>query len=157
MTAQTLSKNGKAITEKKTFSRSTEVSIDIQAEAGIIWALLTKASDYPRWNSTVISIEGSIAAGEQIVLQSTLDPKRSFKLKVKEFNPSKQLVWGDAMGTRTYRLESLSSGKTLFTMHERIGGPIFPLFASQIPSFDASFEQFAADLKKEAELISQAK
>jgi len=38
-------------------------------------------------------------------------------------------------------------------MREKIGGPMFPLFAKMIPPFDASFEQFAADLKAEAEKI----
>jgi hypothetical protein len=47
--------------------------------------------------------------------------------------------------------------KTFFTMTERIGGPLFPLFAKYIPSFDESFEQFAADLKKESETIQGSK
>jgi hypothetical protein len=42
-------------------------------------------------------------------------------------------------------------------MSERIGGPLFPLFASYIPPFDESFERFAADLKKEAESIQNSK
>ena len=42
-------------------------------------------------------------------------------------------------------------------MVEKIGGLMFPLFASQIPSFDESFEQFTADLKKEAEMIFNTK
>ena len=54
-------KNGKAVTRKTTFSRETTVSILIKADPAIIWALLTKASDYVRWNSTVTSIEGNIA------------------------------------------------------------------------------------------------
>jgi hypothetical protein len=36
-------------------------------------------------------------------------------------------------------------------MAEKIGGPVFPLFANKIPSFDASFTRFAADLKAAAE------
>ena len=51
---------GKATTIRKTFSRETSVSTTIQADAGIVWALLTNASDYPRWNSTVVSIKGEI-------------------------------------------------------------------------------------------------
>lgn len=77
--------------------------MSINAEGQKIWALLTKGADYPRWNSTVISIDGTIALGEQIQLKSTLDPKRTLKLKVKEFEANKRLVWGDAMGNRTYR------------------------------------------------------
>ena len=42
-------------------------------------------------------------------------------------------------------------------MSEKIGGPLFPLFARYIPSFDESFERFADDLKKEAESIQKAK
>jgi hypothetical protein len=36
-------------------------------------------------------------------------------------------------------------------MTEKIGGPLFPLFAKMIPPFDDSFEKFASDLKQEAE------
>ena len=149
--------NGKATTIKKTFSRETSISIEINSNPSIIWALLTNASDYPRWNSTVISIEGDIIPGGKINLKSTLDPKRTFKLKVKVFQPENKLAWGDAMGNRVYTITKTSTGSALFSMTERIGGPLFPLFARMIPSFDKSFEQFAADLKKEAEKIANIK
>lgn len=148
--------NGKAITNKSTFSRETAVSITIQADASIIWSLLTNANDFSRWNSTVISVKGNIALGETIQLISSLDSKRTFKLKVKEFESDKRLAWGDAMGNRIYTLSKNGEGHTVFTMAEKIGGLMFPLFARFIPPFDASFEQFAADLKKEAESIMQA-
>lgn len=156
MTNTAIAQNGKAKTVRKTFSRETSVSTEIKADPAIIWALLTKAADYPRWNSTVTSIEGNIAAGETIRLKSTLDKKRTFKLKVKEFEPNKRLVWGDKQGKRIYTLSS-SNGITTFTMDEKIGGVMFPMYAGMIPSFDQSFEQFAADLKKEAETIMQTK
>jgi hypothetical protein len=152
-----LTSNGKAVTIKKTFSRETGISIDIQADKSIIWALLTNASDYSRWNSTVISIDGTIAKGGKIQLKSTLDPKRIFKLSVKEFEADNKLVWGDAMGKRIYALKSIGNGLTNFSMNEKIGGPVFPLFAKMIPPFDKPFEQFASDLKKEAEAIAKTK
>lgn len=152
-----MAQNGKASTVKTTFHRETVVSIDIKADPSIIWALLTKASDYPRWNSTVTSIEGTIALGEKIKLKSTLDAKRTFKLKVKEFEADKKLVWGDGQGTRTYLLTKNENGTTTFSMRERIGGAMFPMYAKMIPSFDQSFEQFANDLKKESETIMGTK
>ena len=148
--------NGKAVTSKSTFSRETSVSVNIEADAAIIWALLTNAADFPRWNSTVISISGKIQSGETIELKSTLDVKRTFKLKIKEFVPNQRLVWGDPMGSRVYSLEKAGKG-TQFKMSEKIGGPLFPLFAGMIPSFDESFDKFAADLKKEAETIQRSK
>lgn len=42
-------------------------------------------------------------------------------------------------------------------MTEKIGGLLFPMYAKYILSFDKSFEQFAADLKKEAEIIHNTK
>lgn len=147
---------GKAVTTRTTFSRETTVSVNIEADPSIVWALLIHASDVPRWNSTVTSLKGEIKEGETVELKSTLDEKRTFKLKVKELVPEKRLVWGDNMGSRVYTLDK-SSGGVLFTMSEKIGGPLFPLFAKYIPSFDESFEQFARDLKKEAETIQGSK
>jgi uncharacterized protein YndB with AHSA1/START domain len=155
MTAVT--SNGKAVTTKKTFSRETTVSIDIQADKSIIWVLLTNANDFPRWNSTVISIDGTIALGEKIKLKAKLDPKREFKLKVKEYEAENRLAWGDAMGDRVFTLKSIGANLTNFTMTEKIGGPFFPLFAKMIPPFDQTFEQYAKDLKAEAETISKTK
>ncbi len=140
----------KAQTTKSTFSRTTSVAADINAPAEAVWNIITNSSNYPSWNSTIVSIEGDISLGNTIRLVSKLDPKRTFKLKVKEFVPNKLLVWGDPMGKRTYTIEE-KSGVTHFTMTEKIGGPIFPLFASKIPSFDDSFDLFINDLKKEAE------
>lgn len=151
------SSNGRAVTSRQFFSRETAVGIDIQTDPSIIWALLTNASDFPRWNSTVISIDGQIGLGEKITLKSTLDPKRAFKLKVKELEPDTKMVWGDGMGTRVYSLKTIGHNLSHFSMVEKIGGPLFPLFAKMIPPFDQAFEQFASDLKKEAESISNTK
>jgi len=147
----------KAQTIRSTFSRETSISIDINADVSIIWALLTNAVDHPRWNSTVTFIEGQIALGEKIRLKSTLDAKRIFKLTVKEFVPGKRLVWGDSQGNRVYTMGQNSNGSAKFSMAEKIGGLMFPLYAGMIPPFDQSFEQFANDLKKESETIMNSK
>ena len=153
---QTASTNNKAITTKRFFSRETSISTRIQADPTIVWALLTNAADVSRWNSTIISIEGEIKPGGKIKLKSTLDVNRTFNLKVKEFEPERRLVWGDSMGNRVYTLQPDGGDGVKFTMTEKIGGPLFPLFARFIPPFDEAFEQFAADLKKEAETIQSA-
>ncbi|MEM7331999.1 MAG: SRPBCC domain-containing protein [Chloroflexota bacterium] len=144
------STNGKASTIKETFSRETSVSIQIEASPAIVWGLLTNASDAARWNSTIVSLEGNIALGQTVKLVSTLDESRTFNLTVKEFEPEKRLVWGDRQGSRVYSITPQGSG-VIFSMNEKIGGFLFPLFSRFIPPFDESFEQFAADLKREAE------
>ena len=143
--------NGQAATVKKLFSRTTSVAIDIAASPDTVWALLTDVNSLKTRNSTIVDLSGKIAPGERIQLRSTLAPDRTFKLKVKEFEPPNRLSWGDAMGTRVYTLSPNSDNGTRFTMSEKIGGPVFPLFAKMIPPFDESFNQFASDLKKAAE------
>lgn len=140
-----------AKTIKKIFSRETSVNINIDATAEKIWNILTNAGHYPNWNSTVVSILGTIEPEGNIQLRSVLDTKRVFKLKVKEFEFNKRLVWGDFMGKRTFLLTNNENGGTNFSMLEKIGGPLFPLFARMIPSFDDSFNSFAQELKAEAE------
>ncbi len=156
MTQLATSVDGKARTTKERFNRETAVAINIQADPAIIWRLLTNASDFSRWNSTIVSIEGEIKQGEKIILKSTLDAKRAFKLKVKEMEPEKRLVWGDSKGSRVYTLSKGSGNSVIFTMTEKIGGLFFPMYAKYIPPFDDSFEQFAADLKNEAEAIQNS-
>ena len=148
--------DGKATTIRKAFNRTTTVSTSIDADRAIIWALLTNAADYARWNSTIISIEGDIVPDAKIKLKNTLDPDRIFKLRIQEIIPEEKLVWGDAMGQRTFTLRQNPGNGVVFTMHEKIGGLMFPLFANKIPSFDASFETFAIDLKSEAEIIQKS-
>ena len=139
-----------ANTTKKTFSRTTEVSIDIDAPADAVWALLVDAKSFPSWNSTVLELDGEIALGQTLKLKSTMAPERVFKLKVKSMDAPKTMVWGDMMGAREYSLQPTTDG-TRFSMREKIGGPLFPLFARMIPDFDDAFNTFAADLKKAAE------
>lgn len=148
--------DGKATTERKTFSRQTVVSINIKSDPSIIWTLLTNASDFPRWNSTIVSLGGEIKLGEKIQLISTLDEKRTFKIKVKEMDIEKSMIWGDGKGNRIFTLEK-KGDFIKFTMNEKMGGFMFPMYAKYIPPFDESFEQFALDLKTEAEKISATK
>jgi uncharacterized protein YndB with AHSA1/START domain len=157
MTTAAIGPDGKAVTIKTTFHRETSVSIDINADAAIVWELLTGAPDYPRWNSTITSITGRIALGEKIKLRSILDTKRTFTLKIKVFEPEKRLVWGDSQGNRVYTITQNGNGMVTFSMTEKIGGCMFPLYAKHIPSFDQSFEAFASDLKKESEIHMNAK
>ena len=142
--------NQKAHTIKKLFSRETTVSTLINAEPEKIWNILVDVGSYKNWNSTIISIEGEIKEGGEIKIVPAINPNRTFKLKIKAFEPYTKMVSGDAMGSRTFLLEKVSGG-TQFTMTEKIGGPLFPLFAKMIPPFDDAFDAYARDLKAEAE------
>jgi hypothetical protein len=121
------------------------------------WALLTDAASYPTWNPTVLSLEGTVAAGQKIRLVSSLDPKRTFKLKVAEADAPHRMVWSSGMplglfsGRRTFTLTPRTDGGTDFTMTEEFSGPMAPLITKAIPDMTDSFAQFAQALKVAAE------
>lgn len=131
------------------------VGTTIAAEPAVVWALLTDAKGYPAWSSTVISIEGTIAAGEQIELQAKIDPKRTFELTVSAFEPGRKLVWEDGgkafRGVRTFTLTPRGDGTTEVTMTEVLTGSMMGMIEGKLPDFRPSFDAFAADLERAAE------
>lgn len=145
---------GVATESKGLFRRAVAISVAITAKPERVWALLTNASDIPRWNSTVSSVEGRIAAGERIKLKVPIS-SRTFNLAVDAFEPPSRLVWSDGSavfrGVRTYTLTPNRDGSTTFAMEEVFTGIMLPLIGLSLPDFKPVFEQYAADLKREAE------
>jgi len=152
---ETIPLTGRANKSKTTFRMEYAVGSNIKAAPNRIWALLTNAKDFPRWNSTVQNIEGAIAAGQKIKLYVKVAPGRAFKLTVSEFVPDQRMVWSDGnfmfRGMRTYTLTPKADGSTDFSMAEVFSGAMLPLIAGSLPDFGPEFEKYAADLKREAE------
>jgi hypothetical protein len=129
----------------------------ISAPPDQVWARLADAASYPKWNPTVVKIDGTIALGQTIKLVSTLDPKRTFKLKVAELDAPRRMVWSSGMplglftGRRTFTLTPRADGGTDFAMEEVFSGPLAPMITKAIPDMTESFAQFAAALKAAAE------
>lgn len=128
----------------------------IDASPERVWELLADGPGYPRWNPTVVSLEGRLAVGERIRLVSTANPKRAFTLTVAEMDGPRRMVWRDGMpmrlftGVRTYTVEPVDGG-TEFAMEEVFSGPLAPLITKAIPDMTDSFAQFADGLKAAAE------
>lgn len=130
------------------------VGATIAAEPEVVWALLTDAEGYPRWNSTVISIDGEIAASQEIALRSKVDPERTFELTVSTFDENRTLVWEDGggafRGVRTFTLTPRGDGTTEFRMAEVFTGSMMGMIEGKLPDFRPSFDAFAADLSRAA-------
>jgi hypothetical protein len=138
-----------------TFRIAHGISAQIRAPAERIWSLLTNATDFPRWNSTVTRIDGEIALGKKITVRVPSSP-RAFALTVSELEPGRRMVWQSGFapmfkGVRTYLLVPLSDGSTEFCMDEVMSGLMLPLIKSSLPDFGAVFERYALDLQREAE------
>jgi hypothetical protein len=136
--------------------RAYEASSRIEARPEEIWAVLTDADGYPRWDSGVERVEGRIAPGEKIKLHVSVNPGRAFPVRVTEFAPSTAMTWSGGMplglfrGVRTFRLTP-DGDATRFTMREEYTGPLAGLIFRSIPDLGPSFEQFATGLKHRVE------
>ncbi|MGH1343210.1 MAG: SRPBCC family protein [Nannocystales bacterium] len=139
--------------------RETRVGVHIDAPPAAVWAVLTDGPAYPSWNSTVTSLEGTIAPGEEIKLKVKLDPKRTFNLEVSTFEAPTRLVWqdGNAMfkGVRTFTLTALPDGSTDVTMAEVMTGSMMGMIAKKLPDFRPDFDTFMRDLKATVETAAQ--
>lgn len=137
----------------KSFSTTTT----IHAAPEKVWAILTDAAAFPRWNPTVERIDGQIAPGEKITVHTTFSKGRAFPVKVAAFEPGKRMVWSGGMplglfkGVRTYTLTPRPGGDVEFSMEEVFSGLLSPLIERSIPDMQPYFEQFAAGLKRAAE------
>jgi hypothetical protein len=137
----------------KTFQASTS----IRASTDAIWKILTDASKYTTWNTTVDKVEGRIAPGEQITVHAKLSPGRAFPVKVTEFEPGRRMVWTGGMplglfkGERTFILTGRGDGAVEFRMSEVFSGLLSPLIERSIPNLQPAFDEFASALKQRAE------
>src|SRR5688572_1559860 len=109
------------------FRMSCAISTTIRASPERIWALLTDAAGFPRWNSTVTSIEGQIAEGQRLKLKVGVAGDRVFKPKVSNVTPARSMTWSDGMapmfkGVRTFTLVPQGDGSTEFSMKEEFTG-----------------------------------
>lgn len=142
-----------------TFRLEYRVSAQIDAPAAAVWALLTDAPGFPKWNSTVTSIEGKIAQGEKLAIRVPVAPGRTFSPRVVALEPAAKMVWADGMapmfrGERTFTLEPRAGGRgTQFTMAEVFTGIMLPMIKGSLPDFRPVFDTYAADLKRAAEKV----
>jgi uncharacterized protein YndB with AHSA1/START domain len=91
---------------------ATEYSVrrEIAAPVDRVWALLTDASSYGRWNGSRLSFEGEIVEGGTVSLVPRVNPGRTFKLRVSDVRGPLGMTWSDGMplglfrGVRTFEL-----------------------------------------------------
>ena len=143
------------------FAMTCAVAVDIQADAQVVWGLLTDAKGFPRWNSTVTRIEGDIRDGERIRLHVP-GTGRTFTPRVSGVVPARRMTWSDGFdpvfkGVRTFELKPGPGGSTEFSMRERFSGFVFALVKSKLPDFRPIFEAYAGDLKREAERMAHVR
>ena len=149
----------RATKSASTFRMECAIRTTIAASRDKIWALLTNAADFPRWNSTVSGIQGEIAEGHTLKITVPAAPGRTFKPKVSRVEAGRSMTWSDGMapmfkGVRTFTLTPNADGTTEFAMKEEFAGVMLPMIKGSLPDLAPVFEAYAADLKGAAEELA---
>jgi uncharacterized protein YndB with AHSA1/START domain len=100
----------------RAFTMVCGVEVNVLANAGILWRLLTDAEGFPRWNSTVSAVEGQIREGERLRLRVP-GTDRVFTPKISGVVPNERMTWTGGFapifkGVRTFVLRPRNDGST---------------------------------------------
>jgi hypothetical protein len=137
------------------FSLLGRVDVDVRARPERLWALLTDAKGFPRWNSTVSAIDGEIREGNRLRVRVP-GTSRVFTPTVSGVVTNQRMIWTGGVaplfkGVRTFELRPKGEGVTAFTMTEVFSGLMLPIVGRALPDFRPIFARYAHDLKAEAE------
>ena len=138
--------------------KNFSVTVSIRSTPERIWALLTDAAEYTRWNNTVEQVDGQIAPGQRVTIRPKANPGSAFPVKVTAFESPQRMVWTGGMplglfrGERTFMLIPDLNGGTEFSKREEYSGLMAPLICRSIPNLQPAFDEFAGDLKRAAEM-----
>lgn len=142
--------------------RSIHTSIDIDAPAETVWAVLTDFPRYDEWNP-VTRIEGPAVAGERLVVSPGPEAGRmpTFKPRVLRADPGEELRWRGKLfvgglfdGEHSFRIEQLGRGTSRLVQSETfeglLVGPVLRRYGGQT---EANFRAANEALKRRAESL----
>jgi uncharacterized protein YndB with AHSA1/START domain len=124
------------------FSMTCGVALSIHASAARIWNLLTDATGFPRWNSTVTEVEGQPHLHSTRIGRGAQPP-----------NDVDRRLLSSVQGRAHFRTEAEADGWSEFVMEEHFSGLMLPFVKGAMPDFGPVFERYANDLKREAERL----
>jgi hypothetical protein len=140
--------------------RTIETSIDIAADTGVVWRILTDFPGYPDWNPFIRSIEGRPSQGERlsVLIQPPGQGAMRFRPRVQSSEQQHVFSWlGNLLipglfdGRHEFRLEAL--GQTTRLHHrEAFSGLLTPLVWNKMEKpTRAGFEAMNQAIKTRAE------
>jgi hypothetical protein len=117
-------------------AREINTTIEINAPANTVWAVLTDFSRYSEWNPFIRSIRGKAQQGEQleILIQPPGGDGMTFRPVILALQPEAELRWlgrlilpGIFDGEHQFQLEPIGEHQTRLIHREIFSGLLVPL------------------------------
>ncbi|MEO1307916.1 MAG: SRPBCC domain-containing protein [Pseudomonadota bacterium] len=140
--------------------RTIETSIDIAALASQVWQVLTAFDRFPEWSEFILSVEGSIAQGQKIVVRlNDGGGEMIFKPRIVANRESEEFAWRGVVGAswmftgeHRFTLEDLGDGRTRVVHSEHFSGLLVPLLWQKLTTRTReAFKAFNEALRLRAE------
>ena len=141
-------------------AKELEATIEIDAGAERVWAVLTDFDSYPDWNPFITHLSGRAGVGEKLHVRMQPPGGRAvtFHPTVRAADAPRELRWFGRLivpglfdGEHTFRLEPLADGRVRFVQHERFSGVLVPLLGRVLRQTQEGFARMNAALKARAE------
>lgn len=142
-------------------AKEIKTSIEIDASASKIWAVLTDFSCYSEWNPFIRSICGEAKPGErlEIFIQPSGGNGMKFRPVILALEPEHELRWigrfmlpGIFDGEHQFQLESIGENRTRLIHREVFSGLLVPLLWQNLDTQTRQgFEQMNLALKNRVE------
>lgn len=143
--------------------RHVHSSVDIDAPAALVWAILTDFPVYERWNPFIRAILGRPDDGNglQVILQRNGHPLTSRRATLTYLSAPRELRWRQRRSVaglfateRRFRIESLAAGGVRFHQSEQIRGLLASLLGQGLQrTTEEDFHAMNHALKKRAEHV----
>lgn len=136
-------------------------SIDINAPLQRVWQILSNTQDYPQWNPFIREVSGTLAVGQQLVVNIHPPGSNSMRFKptVLVLKQQQELRWlgkllfsGIFDGEHYFKLQALNDQQTRLLHGESFKGLLVPLLKKSLEKDTTSgFAAMNAALKARAE------
>jgi hypothetical protein len=136
---------------------SVQSTIEINAPAKDVQAVLFKFADYPSWNPFIVRVDGEVAEGRHVHV--TVRPVGKAEISGDTLVTSvsdRRLTWTGSLaipglfsGRHEFLIEELGPDRSVFHNNERMSGLVIPFY--DFKPTQAGFEAMNLALKKEAE------
>jgi uncharacterized protein YndB with AHSA1/START domain len=144
----------------RVFPRAVAASVDIQAPAADVWAVLVDFSRYPEWNPFTSEVDAELVPGGTVRLRVNMPGRRKLEREeqINRVEPDRALCWGMHLGHRAILcanrwqvLEPVGAG-TRYTTVDRFSGLLVPLVMALYGGpMQRGFQQMADALKARVE------
>jgi hypothetical protein len=137
-----------------------ERTVDINASAPAVWAVLHDLPGFEKWNPFMTKAAGDLTVGNRPTITMTLPGAKpmTFSPTVLEVEEHQKIRWlgkvgpgGIFNGEHTLSIEPREGGGVRFVNHERFSGILVPFMGKTIRKAEGAFDAMNQALKGKVE------